>query len=197
MLWGQRSTLGVCNIYVICVCAQLCPTLCHPLGCGLPGSSVHGTSLARVLKWVAISFSRGSSQMRDWSLISCISCTVLYLVTLCDPVDHRPLGFSVHGDSPGKNTGVDCHDLHQGILESRDWTQVSGIVGRFFITVSPGKPLQHLRSLWNGERSLQLKVRVERVSHLWWRNNYSVLRNFPVLLSKWGHSSVAEILESV
>ena len=41
--------------------AQSCPTLCDPMDCSLPGSSVHGIFQARVLEWVAISFSRGSS----------------------------------------------------------------------------------------------------------------------------------------
>ena len=39
-----------------------------------PGSSVHGISQARILEWIAISFSRGSSQSRDWTHISCIFC---------------------------------------------------------------------------------------------------------------------------
>ena len=42
--------------------AQLCPTLCDPMDDGLPGSSVHGILQARILQWVAIPFSRGSSQ---------------------------------------------------------------------------------------------------------------------------------------
>ena len=37
--------------------AQSCPTLCNPINCSLPGSSLHGTFQARVLEWVAISFS--------------------------------------------------------------------------------------------------------------------------------------------
>ena len=41
--------------------AQLCPTLCDPMDYNLPGSSVHGIFQARVLEWVAISISRGSS----------------------------------------------------------------------------------------------------------------------------------------
>ena len=53
--------------------AQSCPTLCNPMDCSLPGSSVHGIFQARVLKWVAISFSRGSSQPRDWTRVSCIT----------------------------------------------------------------------------------------------------------------------------
>ena len=44
-----------------CSVAQPCPTLCDPMGCSPPGSSVHGFSQARVLEWVAISSSRGSS----------------------------------------------------------------------------------------------------------------------------------------
>ena len=45
---------------------QSCPTLCDPMGCSPPGSSIHGLLQARILEWVAISFSRGSSQPRDW-----------------------------------------------------------------------------------------------------------------------------------
>ena len=41
-----------------CSVAKLCPTLCDPMDCGLPGSSVHGIFQARILEWVAISFSR-------------------------------------------------------------------------------------------------------------------------------------------
>ena len=42
--------------------SQSYPTLCDPMACSLPGSSVHGVFQARILEWVAISFSRGSSQ---------------------------------------------------------------------------------------------------------------------------------------
>ena len=51
-----------------------CPILCDPMDYRSPGSSVHGIFQARTLKWVAISFSRGSSQLRDWTCVSCISC---------------------------------------------------------------------------------------------------------------------------
>ena len=49
---------------------QLCPTLGDPMDCSLPGSSVHGIFQAIVLEWIAISFSRGSSQPRDWTQVS-------------------------------------------------------------------------------------------------------------------------------
>jgi len=42
--------------------AQLCPALCDPMDCSLTGSSIHGIFQARILEWVAISFSRGSSR---------------------------------------------------------------------------------------------------------------------------------------
>ena len=45
--------------------AQSCLTLCDPMDCSLPGSSVHGIFQAIVLEWIVISFSRGSSQPRD------------------------------------------------------------------------------------------------------------------------------------
>ena len=51
--------------------AQSCPTLCDPMDCSPPGSSLHEIFQARILKWVAISFSRGSSQPRDQTWVSC------------------------------------------------------------------------------------------------------------------------------
>ena len=54
------------------------PTLWDPMDCSLPGSSVHGILQARILEWFAISFSRGSSQPRDWTYISCIGRKILY-----------------------------------------------------------------------------------------------------------------------
>ena len=51
--------------------AQLCPALWDPMDCSLPGSSILGIFQARILEWVAISFSRRSSQPRDWTQVSC------------------------------------------------------------------------------------------------------------------------------
>ena len=57
--------------------AQLCLTFCDPMDCSPPGSSVHGISLARILEWVAIPFSRGSSQPRDQTQVSSIANGIL------------------------------------------------------------------------------------------------------------------------
>ena len=59
------------------VCAQSlqsCLTLCDPMACNLPNSSVHGILQARILEWVAMPSSRGSSPPRNWTWISCIFC---------------------------------------------------------------------------------------------------------------------------
>ena len=53
--------------------AQACPTVCDPLDCSLPGSSVLGIFKARILEWVCISFSKGSSQLGAWTHVSCVS----------------------------------------------------------------------------------------------------------------------------
>ena len=55
------------------ICAQACPTLCDPVDCSLPGCSVHGILQAIILEWVAVSFSRVSSQLRDGTQVSCIA----------------------------------------------------------------------------------------------------------------------------
>ena len=52
--------------------AQSCPTLCDPMDCSPPGSSVHGIFQVRLLEWIAISFSRGACPSRDWTHLSCI-----------------------------------------------------------------------------------------------------------------------------
>ena len=53
--------------------AQSCPAVCDPMDYSFPGSSVHGILQARILEWVAISFSRGSSWPRDRTHIFCLA----------------------------------------------------------------------------------------------------------------------------
>ena len=65
---GKKSYL-----FVKVLVTQSCPTLCYFMDCGPSGSSVHGILQARILEWVAMPFSRGSSQPRDQTLVSCIA----------------------------------------------------------------------------------------------------------------------------
>ena len=57
--------------YLWCMQAQSCPSFCDPMDCSPPGSSIHGILHARILEWVAICYSRGSSEPRDRNRISC------------------------------------------------------------------------------------------------------------------------------
>ena len=66
-----------------CSVAQSCLNLCDPMDCSPPDSSVHGISQGRILEWVAISASRGSSQSRNQTQVFCIGRWVLW------PLSHQ------------------------------------------------------------------------------------------------------------
>ena len=70
--------LLMCSLCIHNKSLQSCPTLCDHTDCSPPGSSVHGILQAIILEWVAIPFSRGSSQTWDGIRISCIGRQVLY-----------------------------------------------------------------------------------------------------------------------
>ena len=74
------SRLGEDRHFLVLVAQSLqsCPTLCDLMDCSPPGSSVRGTSWARILEGVAISSSRGSSWPKEWTLISCVGRWILY-----------------------------------------------------------------------------------------------------------------------
>ena len=79
-LQGCNGLVCVCVCVFMCVrvraCAKLlplCPTPYNSMHCSSPGCSVHGILQARILEWVAIPFSRGSSHPRDRTCISCIA----------------------------------------------------------------------------------------------------------------------------
>ena len=69
---------------------QSCPTLCDPMDCSLPGSSVYGIFQAIVLECIAISFYRGSSRLRDRTQVSHIVdwCFTIWATREVLPEDH-------------------------------------------------------------------------------------------------------------
>ena len=85
-LWFSFMYVCVCihtYIYIyIYTHTQSCSTLCSPLDCSLPGSSVHRISQVRILEWIAISFSKVSSWPRNQTHISCIFLTAGGFFTL-------------------------------------------------------------------------------------------------------------------
>ena len=94
--------------------------LCEPMDCSLLGSSIHGILQARILEWVFISSSRESSQPRDQtcvSYVSCISRRVLYHE--CHLGSCPGLSRETQFTPPGQNTGVGCHALLQGIFPTQ------------------------------------------------------------------------------
>ena len=78
-IWVKLDNCEYSSYLLFCLCvrsvAQSCQTLCDLMNCSLPGSSVLLISQARILEWVAIPFSTGSSQPRDQTWVSCVSCT--------------------------------------------------------------------------------------------------------------------------
>ena len=110
------------------------------MDCSPPGSSVHGILQARILEWVAMPSSRGSSWPRDWTQVSCtageffplshlgnpiyVNAMLCFVTqscsTLCSPMDYRPPGSSDHRDSLRQNTGVGCHALLQRIFPTQE-----------------------------------------------------------------------------
>ena len=69
------KSVSLFELHIVYSVAHLCPTLCNPKDCSPLSSSVHGILQASIPGWVAISFSRGSSQFRDQTCVSCVSCT--------------------------------------------------------------------------------------------------------------------------
>ena len=92
-----------------------CPTLCSLMDCSLPGSSVHSVFQARILEWVTIPFSRGSSQPRDQTCFSCTSCIAGRFFTN-EPPGKSP-GVKVIQSSPTLCNPKDC--IVHGILQAR------------------------------------------------------------------------------
>ena len=103
--------------------AQSCQTLSNPIDCSSPGSSVHGVSQVRLLEWVAISSSRGSSWPRDWTCISHISCIAGFFT-------NEPPGKPWFRDRAGKTqaeSGVLTSIRKQGSAQNdKGWGRLKG-----------------------------------------------------------------------
>ena len=94
--------------------------LCNSTDCSLPGSSIHGTFQARVLEWIAISFSRRSYRPRDQTQVSHIVGR------------HFTVWVTVHGILGARIREWVAGPFSRGSSQPRDWTQLSVIAGWFF-----------------------------------------------------------------
>ena len=103
---------------------QPCLTLCDPLDCSPPGGSVRGIIQARILEWVAMPSSRGSSRPRDQTSISYVSALTVQFgsvaqscPTPCDPMNRSTPGLPVHHQLP-EFTQTHVHRITDAIQPS-------------------------------------------------------------------------------
>ena len=117
--------------------AQSCPTLCDPMTCSLPASSVHGILQVRILEWVAVPFSRGSSQLRDRTHIT---------------QGRRLLHHLSRQGSPSKLEWVAC-PFSRGSSQPRNRTGVSYIASRFFLSHLSYQVIRLKQLFWRSKSS--------------------------------------------
>ena len=106
-----------------CLVTKSCLTLCDPMDCSPPGSSVHGISQARILEQVAISFSRGSSWPRDWTHVFCIGRQILYHWATRGPLELWRPGAATRQSMHNNKESVWCY----GDPVCPEWAQRSQI----------------------------------------------------------------------
>ena len=116
---------------------QSCPTLYGPLNCNTPGFSADGILQTRILEWVAIPFSRGSSPSRDETHISYVWFVLFYCgnqcdfsvtqscLTLCGPMDCSVLGYM--GFSSAGLLEWIAISFYRGSFQPRNWTYISRV----------------------------------------------------------------------
>ena len=139
---------------------QLCPTLCDPVDCSPPGSFVYGILQARILEWVAMLSSRGSSQPRDQTHISCITKSTTWKAQAppWEPLDgSRPsLAHEDRGGVGWPNVLVSRFNLEEpqvtwGDLSPHIGHPITALVGRelgcgMTVVYVPGRGLMQLRA---------------------------------------------------
>ena len=159
MLQNADFFLLPCTYACVLRCVLL---FCNPMDCSPPGSSVSGILQARILEWVVIPFSRGSSQPRDWTWVSCISCIgsrILYhwasweCPSLALPVYFFLLLLQFFGEGNSNPLQYSCLEnamdrgawwatVH-GVVKS--WTQLNTLGFHLQSTIwSPNTPEHHL-----------------------------------------------------
>ena len=135
--WWTHST-NLLRWWWWCLVPKLCPTLATPwtVACQVPLSM--GIIQSRILEWVVISFSRGSSQPRNWTQVSCIAGRFFTdwamkeakVAPLC-PTLYNPRDYIVHGILQARILEWVAIPFSRGSFQPRDCTQVSCIAGGF------------------------------------------------------------------
>ena len=129
--------------------AQSCLTLGDPMDCSPPGSSVHGIFQARALEWGATAFS---------------TCMLRHVWFFANSMDCSPPSSSVYGIFQTRILEWVAISSSRGSSQPRDWTQVSCIADRCFITETPGKPLSLKESMRLSEKVPSHSESLEKLS---------------------------------
>ena len=155
-----------------CVCSapQLSPTLCDPMDCSPPGSSVHGILQARILEWVAISSSRGSSWPRDQTHVSGISCTGRQVQLVIQVFFSRnTFGFNIdkmcHNECILYNNLL-THLRGEGNLKTWIWLKETDLIFHF-------KTLKMFKGWEGGSRG---RGHTSMVNSCWCRNQQNIVK---------------------
>ena len=148
VLWWPRGVAwegglrGKGHMYIVVIVAELLSCIglfCDPMDCSPPGSSVHGISQARILEWVAISLSRGSSQPRDWT---CIGRQILYHWAIREALDICILTAVSHHCTVETNTTLESN--YPPIKKKR---KGGGLDPSLYLILRPKPPLPFLQIL--------------------------------------------------
>ena len=113
--------------------------LCHAMDCSPPGSSVHGSLQARILVWVAMPSSRGSSQPRNRTQVSCVSCTAGGFFT-AEPLTSLCSVVNEHSTERGKRQAL-SRSLPMSIqFPGRFWSTYLSLLSGSALVTGPEEP---------------------------------------------------------
>ena len=137
---------------------QLCPTLCNPMDSFPPASPVHGILQARILEWVAIPFSRGSSQPKGQTQVSCMAGGFFTAWATREAPRPPPPATTLYKQEHPKasqgapGAGAQCHDhspqLREPIRQQRSQELLLIFAGRWVRIHSPPKLAAEIRPTW-------------------------------------------------
>ena len=152
------------SLYV-CVSAQSCPTLCDPMNCSPPGSSVHGILQARILEWVAISSSTASSRPR----IEPVSSALAGRISITEPPG-KPHAFVYLMHLP-LYSAQNCY-LENAVCQHTKRNHY----GTYLESLIRLPSLYQLWKFWVLKANCLQAIRWSLVDHEWWWTNYQKMK---------------------
>ena len=125
------------DCFCMCSVAESCLTVCSPMNHSPPATSVHRISLARILEWVAIPFSRGSSPLRNRTRVSCMGRQILYTWATWEAYDSYTMLYIVIPNS-----------MHSDFIVDRCWNLTFPVSSFWFF----------IHGSWNLLQSVEVQI---------------------------------------